>query len=66
LKSNKEEVVLVCEVSCTADITDVERANKRAGIIGRAFNKKSIPIVVGKEVTKGAKKKSSPLGVILL
>jgi polyhydroxyalkanoate synthesis regulator phasin len=66
LKSNKEGVVLVCEVSCTADVTDVERANKRAGIIGRAFNKKSIPIVVGKEVTKGAKEKSSPLGVILL
>jgi SepF-like predicted cell division protein (DUF552 family) len=65
-KSNKEGVVLVCEVSSTADITDVERANKRAGIIGRAFNKKSIPIVVGKEVTKGAKEKSSPLGVILL
>jgi len=66
LKSNKEGVVLVCEVSCTADVTDVERANKRAIIIGKAFNKKSIPIVVGKEVTKGAKEKSEPLGVILI
>jgi len=66
LKSNKEGVVLVCEVSSTADVTDVEKANKRAGIIGKAFNKKSIPIVVGKEVTKGAKEKSEPLGVILI
>jgi hypothetical protein len=66
LKSNKEEVVLVCEVSCTADVTDVERANKRAGIIGRAFNKKSIPIVVGKEVTNEAKEKAELLGVILI
>jgi hypothetical protein len=66
LKSNKEEVVLVCEVSSTADITDVERANKRAIIIGKAFNKKSIPVVVGKEVTNEAKEKSEPLGVILI
>jgi len=66
LKSNKEGVVLVCEVSSTADVTDVERANKRAIIIGKAFNKKSIPIVVGKGVTKGAKEKSEPLGVILI
>jgi len=66
LKSNKENVLLVCEISYTADTTDVERANKRAGIIGKGFNIKSIPVVIGKEVTEGAEKKSSTLGVILL
>jgi len=66
LKSNKENVLLVCEISYTADTTDVERAKKRAGIIGKGFNIKSIPVVIGKEVTEGAEKKSSTLGVILL
>ena len=66
LKSNKENVLLVCEISYTADTTDVQRANKRAGIIGKGFNIKSIPVVIGKEVTEGAEKKSSTLGVILL
>jgi polyhydroxyalkanoate synthesis regulator phasin len=66
LKSNKEGVVVVCEVSYTADVGDVERANKRADIIGRAFKKRAIPIVVGKEITEGAEERSSALGVILL
>jgi polyhydroxyalkanoate synthesis regulator phasin len=66
LKSNKEGVVVVCEVSYTADVGDVERANKRADIIGRAFKKRAIPIVVGKEITDGAEERSSALGVILL
>jgi polyhydroxyalkanoate synthesis regulator phasin len=66
LKSNKEGVVVVCEVSYTADVGDVERANKRADIIGRAFKKRAIPIVVGKEITDGAEEKSSAPGLILL
>jgi len=62
LKSNKENVVLVCEVSYTADITDVERAY----IIGKVLNRNSIPIVIGKEMTDGAHKKSLGFGVLLL
>jgi polyhydroxyalkanoate synthesis regulator phasin len=66
LKSNKEGVVVVCEVSYTADVGDIERANKRADIIGRAFKKRAIPIVVGKEITDGAEENSSAPGLILL
>jgi len=66
LKRNKERVVLISEVSVKVDVTDVERAFKRAGVIGRVFGIPSIGVVIGKDWTVGAEEKAEKLNILLI
>jgi hypothetical protein len=53
-RSDGTEVLLAVEVSAVIDRTDVERAIRRAAVIGRAFRMETIPVVAGEEITAGA------------
>ncbi len=64
-QEREKKVVAATEVSIKADRIDVERASERADIIGRAMNLPAIPIVIGKEYTKGAEARAKELNVIL-
>lgn len=66
LKKEDKKVVIVGEVSIKADITDVERAYRRAEIMSRAMGISSIAVVVGKESTEGAIKRAEEIGVLLV
>jgi len=59
-------ILVVCEVSIKADRQDVERAFQRASILRKAFGISSIPTIIAKSVTKGARVRGEELGVILL
>ena len=67
LKTREDQKVIIAgEVSVTADANDVERAYKRAKIIGKAFGVSSMAVVIGKKWTEGAIDKSNQLGVIII
>ena len=67
LKTQEDQKVIIAgEVSVTADANDVERAYKRAKIIGKAFGVSSMAVVIGKKWTEGAIDKSNQLGVIII
>jgi len=65
MKKENKEVLIAVEVSFVIDKKDVERSFERAMIIGRAFGMECIPAVFGKEYTKGAKKASEKLPVLV-
>jgi len=67
LKTEEDQKVIIAgEVSVTADANDVERAYKRAKIIGKAFGVSSMAVVIGRKYTEGAIDKSNQLGVIII
>ncbi len=62
----ERKVILVAEVSIKVDVKDVERASKRAEIIGRAFETEAIGVCVGENFTRGARTKAEKLNVLLV
>lgn len=65
LKTGKE-VILAVGVSPRVDIEDIERAGKRAEIIGRSYGVESIGVAIGKDYPDRAKKKAEELNVVLV
>ena len=61
-----KEVLIAAEISFVVDRVDVERAKKRAEIISRALSQPTIPAVIGKEFTEGAKEASQELSVLII
>lgn len=61
-----EEILIAAEISFVVDREDVERASKRAEILSKVFNKRTIPAVIGKEFTEGALEASKTLSVLLI
>jgi chromosome segregation ATPase len=61
----QKKVLVVAEVSVKADKVDVERAHKRSKIVERAFGIPTIPAVIGKKYTAGAKNKAKELQICL-
>jgi len=61
----QKKVLVVAEVSVKADKVDVERAHKRGKIVERAFGMPTIPAVIGKKYTAGAKNKAKELQICL-
>ncbi|MCC6048525.1 MAG: hypothetical protein LM579_03210 [Thermodesulfobacterium sp.] len=61
----QKKVLVVAEVSVKADKVDVERAHKRSKIVERAFGMPTIPAVIGKKYTAGAKNKAKELQICL-
>ena len=62
----QKKVLVVAEVSVKADKVDVERAHKRSKIVERAFGIPTIPAVIGKKYTAGAKNKAKELQICLV
>jgi polyhydroxyalkanoate synthesis regulator phasin len=62
----QKKVLVVAEVSVKADKVDVERAHKRSKIVERAFGMPTIPAVIGKKYTAGAKNKAKELQICLV
>ncbi len=52
--SSGETRIIIAEVSAVVDKEDVQRAMRRAAIIGKAFGLPAIPVVFGATVTQGA------------
>jgi outer membrane murein-binding lipoprotein Lpp len=65
LKSTKEEIVLVVEISWLAEAYDVERAVKRAHIL-RLCGLKAFPVVAGIEWVEGLSTQAMSQGVIMV
>ncbi|MFZ8831052.1 MAG: hypothetical protein ACO2OY_02655 [Thermodesulfobacteriaceae bacterium] len=61
----QKKVLVVAEVSVKADKVDVERAHKRSKIVEKAFGMPTIPAVIGKRYTAGAKNKPKELQICL-
>jgi septal ring factor EnvC (AmiA/AmiB activator) len=61
----QKKVLVVAEVSVKADKVDVERAHKRSKIVEKAFGMPTIPAVIGKKYTAGAKNKAKELQICL-
>jgi len=61
----QKKVLVVAEVSVKADKVDVERAHKRSKIVEKAFGMPTIPAVIGKRYTVGAKNKAKELQICL-
>jgi chromosome segregation ATPase len=62
----QKKVLVVAEVSVKADKVDVERAHKRSKVVERAFGMPTIPAVIGKKYTAGAKNKAKELQICLV
>ena len=62
----QKKVLVVAEVSVKADKVDVERAHKRRKIVEKAFGRSTIPAVIGKKYTAGAKNKAKELQINLV
>jgi chromosome segregation ATPase len=62
----QKKVLVVAEVSVKADKVDVERAHKRSKVVERAFGIPTIPAVIGKKYTAGAKNKAKELQICLV
>jgi septal ring factor EnvC (AmiA/AmiB activator) len=62
----QKKVLVVAEVSVKADKVDVERAHKRSKIVEKAFGMPTIPAVIGKKYTAGAKNKAKELQICLV
>jgi hypothetical protein len=62
----QKKVLVVAEVSVKADKVDVERAHKRSKIVEKAFGMPTIPAVIGKKSTAGAKNKAKELQIYLV
>jgi polyhydroxyalkanoate synthesis regulator phasin len=62
----QKKVLVVAEVSVKADKVDVERAHKRGKIVEKAFGMPTIPVVIGKKYTAGAKNKAKELQICLV
>jgi len=62
----QKKVLVVAEVSVKADKVDVERAHKRSKIVERAFGMPTIPAVIGKKYTAGAKNKAKEFQICLV
>ncbi|MEJ5365617.1 MAG: hypothetical protein WHS86_10970 [Desulfosoma sp.] len=60
------EVLLATEVSVVADRHDVERAARRAAVIGRAYGLETIGVAVGQDRTEGAVEAAEALDVVLI
>ncbi len=65
LKTGKD-VVLAVEVSLKVDVEDIERAGRRAVVIGRASGIETIGVAIGKECTDRAKKMAEELNVVVV
>ena len=61
----QKKVLVVAEVSVKADKVDVERAHKRSKLVEKAFGRSTIPAVIGKKYTAGAKNKAKELQIYL-
>jgi chromosome segregation ATPase len=61
----QKKVLVVAEVSVKADKVDVERAHKRSKLVEKAFGSPTIPAVIGKKYTAGAKNKAKELQIYL-
>jgi len=61
----QKKVLVVAEVSVKADKVDVERAHKRSKLVEKAFGMPTIPAVIGKKYTAGAKNKAKELQIYL-
>jgi chromosome segregation ATPase len=62
----QKKVLVVAEVSVKADKVDVERAHKRSKLVEKAFGSPTIPAVIGKKYTAGAKNKAKELQIYLV
>ena len=62
----QKKVLVVAEVSVKADKVDVERAHKRSKLVEKAFGRSTIPAVIGKKYTAGAKNKAKELQIYLV
>jgi|YNPNPStandDraft_1061719.scaffolds.fasta_scaffold14530_3 cell division protein FtsB len=60
------EVLLATEVSVVADRHDLERAARRAAVIGRAYGMETIGVTVGQDRTEGAAEAADALDVVLI
>ncbi len=65
IKQNKNEVVLVLEVSWFAEVNDLERAIERAAIL-RTIGLTALPVVAGKEWTEDLAKMALEQGVVIV
>ncbi len=55
LKDDKSDTLLAIEISSIVDVNDVDRVKRRALIVQKIYNIKTIPIVFGDEITDKAK-----------
>jgi archaellum component FlaC len=62
----QKKVLVVAEVSVKSDKVDVERAHKRSKLVEKAFGMLTIPAVIGKKYTAGAKNKAKELQICLV
>ncbi len=65
-KEAGKKILVALEVSNVGDIGDLERAVRRAQIVSKAFKEECIPMILAKNYTEGAIKKSEELDIVLL
>lgn len=63
-KADGKRCYLTLEVSVRVDVEDVERAARRASILGRAMDLPAIGVVVGREISQTAARRAEELGVV--
>jgi len=67
IKNTNEEVkIIIIEVSYIIDEKDVERAIRRAEILRKAFEVKTVPVVAGTDITQRTKELVKEKGVLEL
>jgi len=66
IKNTNEEVKIIIEVSYIIDEKDVERAIRRAEILRKAFEVKTVPVVAGTDITQRTKELVKEKGVLEL
>jgi hypothetical protein len=66
LIENNENVYLVCEISYTIEVLDIERVIKRSLILEKVYKKRVIPVLIGKRITAEAKKLVEKMKIIFV
>jgi len=61
--AERTEVYLVVEISVVVDLQDVTRALDRAQLLAKVLGKKTIPVVAGERITRGARAAAAAQGV---
>jgi DNA repair exonuclease SbcCD ATPase subunit len=61
--TERTEVYLVVEISVVVDLQDVTRALDRAQLLAKVLGKKTIPVVAGERITRGARAAAAAQGV---
>ncbi len=66
MKDSGKEIMLAAEVSITVDVTDVDRASRRAKVFTKAYGLETIGVVIGQQINPDVRGLADECAVLVL